>query len=158
MFDQFFESMTHLPLLARFAIALFLFLTVPWLCRKVRLPAVVGLLAAGVLFGPNGVHVVPKHSEVAHFFPDLGQLLLMFFAGLEIDLTQFHRVRNRSLLFGFASFALPLALGTVLGLTFGYSPLASVLIGSVFASHTLLGYPIIQRLGLVRNEAVTVTI
>ena len=53
---------------------------------------------------------------------------------------------------------MPLVMGFGLGLLFGYSPLSSLLIGSVFASHTLLGYPIVQRLGLVRNEAVTVTI
>ena len=152
------ESLAHLPLLARFAIVLIVFLEVPALCRRVRLPAVVGLLAAGVLLGPSGLHVAPRHGEVAHFFADIGKLLLMFFAGLEIDLTQFQRLRNRSLAFGMASFALPLAMGFGLGLVFGYVWLTALLIGSVFASHTLLGYPIVQRLGLVRNEAVTVTI
>jgi Kef-type K+ transport system membrane component KefB len=82
----------------------------------------------------------------------------MFFAGLEIDLTQFQRVRNRSLAFGLTSFTLPLVLGVAVGRLFGYDWLAALLIGSVFASHTLLGYPIVQKLGLVRNEAVTVTI
>lgn len=158
MVEQFLEALTHLPLLARFAIALIIFLTTPALCQRIRLPAVVGLLAAGIVFGPSGLHVVPKHSEVAHFFAEIGKLLLMFFAGLEIDLTQFQRVRNRSLTFGVASFGLPLVMGTGLGLLFGYGWLSSLLIGSMFASHTLLGYPIVQRLGLVRNEAVTVTI
>ena len=97
---QFLESMTELPILARFAIALVVILTLPPLCRRVHLPAVVGFLLAGVLFGPSGLHVAPKNAEVAHFFSELGKLLLMFFAGLEIDLTQFQRVRNRSLAFG----------------------------------------------------------
>src|SRR5262249_47179282 len=133
-------------------------LLTPALCQRIRLPAVVGLLVAGVVFGPSGLHIVPKHSEVANFFAEIGKLLLMFFAGLEIDITQFQRVRNKSLGFGVASFGLPIVLGTALGLLFGYNVLSSILIGSVFASHTLLGYPIVQRLGLVRNEAVTVTI
>src|SRR5262245_48184821 len=158
MVDQILEALAHLPPLARFAIALIIFLTTPALCQRVRLPAVVGLLAAGVVVGPSGLHVAPKHSEVANFFAEIGKLLLMFFAGLEIDLTQFQKVRNRSLGFGLASFGLPLVMGFGLGLVFRYSPLSSLLIGSVFASHTLLGYPIVQRLGLVRNEAVTVTI
>jgi Kef-type K+ transport system membrane component KefB len=158
MVDHFLESMTRLPPLARFAIALIIFLLTPALCQRIRLPAVVGLLAAGVIFGPSGLHIAPKHSEVAHFFAEIGKLLLMFFAGLEIDISQFQRVRNRSLLFGLASFGLPIVMGAILGLCFGYSWLSAVLIGSVFASHTLLGYPIVQRLGLVRNEAVTVTI
>jgi Kef-type K+ transport system membrane component KefB len=68
MFDGFLESLTHLPLLARFGIALMFFLTVPSLCQRVRLPGVVGLMAVGVLLGSSGLHVA-KHGEVAHFLP-----------------------------------------------------------------------------------------
>lgn len=158
MFDGFLESLTELPLMARFAIALAVILTLPPLCQRLRLPAVVGFLLAGVLFGPSGLHVAPKNSEVAHFFSEVGKLLLMFFAGLEIELTQFQRVRHRSLTYGIASFATPLVCGAAVGRIFGYGWLSAFLIGSVFASHTLLGYPIVQRMKLVRNEAVTVTI
>jgi Kef-type K+ transport system membrane component KefB len=119
---------------------------------------VVGLLLAGVVFGPHGLHVGPKSHEVAHFFADVSKLLLMFFAGLEIDLAQFRRTGHRSLVFGLATFALPLAAGALAGLGFGYGWLAALLIGSLLASHTLLGYPIVQRLGLSRDEAVTVTV
>jgi len=153
-----FDSMRHLPILARFAIALTLFLVLPPMCRRVRLPGIIGLILAGVVFGPCGMQVAPKRPEVAEFFSDIGKLLLMFFAGLEIDLTQFRQVQNRSLAYGAASFATPLVFGTALGLLFGYGLLSALLIGSVFASHTLLGYPIVQRMKLVRNEAVTVTI
>jgi len=152
------ELSVYLPPLARFAIALIVFLIVPKVCQRIRLPAVVGLLVAGVVLGPNGFHVAPKRADVVEFFADVGKLLLMFFAGLEIDLTQFQKVRMRSLAFGFASFAFPLVMGTAVGLAFGYGWLPALMIGSIFASHTLLGYPIVQKLGLVRNEAVTVTI
>ena len=158
MIDELLESAAHLPPLARFAIALIVFLLVPPLCERVRLPGVLGLLAAGVALGPSGLHVAPRNAEVARFFAEIGKLLLVFFAGLEIDLDQFQRVRNRSIGFGIASFAFPLVLGVALGKVFGYNWLSSLLIGSAFASHTLLGHPIVQRLGLVRKEAVTVTI
>lgn len=158
MFSGIFESMTHLPPLARFALALMIFLSVPALCRRIRLPAIVGLLAAGIAFGPHGLQIAPKHSEAAHIFADVGKLLLMFFAGLEIDLTQFQRVRHRALAFGMASFAIPLVMGTAVLPVFGYGWLPAVLIGAIFASHTLLCYPIVQRLGLIRNEAVTAAI
>jgi Kef-type K+ transport system membrane component KefB len=158
MSGGFLESLTHLPLLARFAVAMAVILIVPALCEKVRLPAVVGLLLAGVVFGPHGLNVGPKSHEVAHFFADVGKLLLMFFAGLEIDLVQFRRTGHRSLAFGLATFALPLASGILAGLGFGYGWLGALLIGSLLASHTLLGYPIVQRLGLSRDEAVTVTV
>jgi Kef-type K+ transport system membrane component KefB len=152
------ESLTQLPLMARFAVAMAIILVVPALCQKVRLPSVVGLLLAGVVFGPHGLHVGPKSHEVAHFFADVGKLLLMFFAGMEIDLAQFRRTGHRSLVFGLATFALPLAAGILAGLGFGHGPLAALLIGSLLASHTLLGYPIVQRLGLSRDEAVMVTV
>jgi Kef-type K+ transport system membrane component KefB len=158
MLDRWLAALTDLPLLARFAFALSVFLIVPALCRRIRLPAVVGLLAAGVLFGPHGLQVGPKQNEVVEYFAEVGKLLLMFFAGLEVDLDQFQRTRNRSIVFGIATFALPLLAGFVVGLAFGYGAIGALLIGSLLASHTLLGYPIVQRLGLVKNEAVTVTI
>jgi Kef-type K+ transport system membrane component KefB len=158
MFDHVPEMLTQLPTLARFAFAMSLILTVPALCRRLRLPAVVGLLVAGVAFGPDGLQVGPRHNEVAEYFAEIGKLLLMFFAGLEIDLKQFQRTRNRSLIFGAATFAIPLLTGFGVGMYFGYGWVGALVIGSLLASHTLLGYPIVQRLGLVQNEAVTVTI
>lgn len=117
-----------------------------------------GLLVAGVALGPSGLHVAPQHCQVAHFLADIGKLLLMFFAGLEIDIDQFLRIRNRSMTFGAATFAFPLMTGALVARYFGYPWLGAVLMGSLLASHTLLGFPIVQELGLVRNEAVTVAI
>jgi len=82
----------------------------------------------------------------------------MFFAGLEIDLSQFRRTGKRSLVFGALTFSLPFAAGIAVGLLAGYGVLAAVLIGSLISSHTLLGFPIVRRLGLVTDEAVAVTI
>jgi Kef-type K+ transport system membrane component KefB len=131
---------------------------VPPLCRRVRLPAVVGLMAAGVLVGPFGLQLAPRHGEVAHFFADIGKLLLMFFAGMEIDLAQFNRTRNRSIGFGLLTFVFPLVTGMLVGFGAGYPLVGALLIGSLLASHTLIAYPIVEKLGKLRNEAVTVTI
>lgn len=147
-----------LPPMARFAVTMLVLLTVPPLCRRVRLPSVVGLLAAGVLFGPYALKVAAKNAEVAEFSAQIGKLLLMFFAGLEIDLAQFNQTRNRSMGFGLLTFALPLTAGFLVGLAAKSSLIGALLIGSLLASHTLLGFPIVERLGKLRNEAVTVTI
>jgi Kef-type K+ transport system membrane component KefB len=152
------EPLVHLPLLVRFAIILAIFLLIPPLCRRVRVPAVVGLLLAGVALGPSGLHTLPNAAPVAEFFAEIGKLLLMFFAGLEIDLSQFRRTGGRSLVFGFLTFSIPLVVGAGVGLLAGYGWLAAVLIGSLLASHTLLGFPILQRMKLVTDEAVAVTI
>jgi Kef-type K+ transport system membrane component KefB len=158
MLTGFLESLTQLPTMTRFALALAVFLFVPKLCQRLGLPWMVGLLAAGVVFGPSVLAIAPKNPQVAAFFSEIGKLLLMFFAGLEIDITQFNRTRNRSMAFGVLTFALPLAAGICVGRMFGYGWLAALLIGSLLASHTLLSFPIVQRLGLTENEAVTVTV
>jgi Kef-type K+ transport system membrane component KefB len=148
----------HLPLLVRFALVLAIFLLVPPLCRRLRVPPGVGLLLAGVALGPSGLHTLPHAAPVAEFFAEVGKLLLMFFAGLEIDLSQFRRTGARSLVFGSLTFSVPLAVGAGVALLAGYGWLAAVLIGSLMASHTLLGFPIVQRMRLVTDEAVAVTI
>jgi Kef-type K+ transport system membrane component KefB len=152
------EMIEHLPLLVRFAIVMAIFLFIPPLCRRVRMPPGVGLLFAGVALGPSGLGTVPDAAPVAQFFAEIGKLLLMFFAGLEIDLSQFQRTGKRSLVFGALTFSVPFVAGITVGLLAGYGVLAAVLIGSLMASHTLLGFPIVRRLKLVTDEAVAVTI
>jgi Kef-type K+ transport system membrane component KefB len=158
MLEQFLESLTHLSLLSLIAIAFAVILFVPLLSARVGLPAAVGLLLAGVVFGPNGLHMTKEGMPVLTFLAEIGKLLIMFFAGLEIDLAQAKRTGGHSLLFGSLTCLLPLAAGTSVGLTFGYSWVSSLLIGSLLASHTLIGYPIVQRLGLIDKEVVAVTV
>jgi Kef-type K+ transport system membrane component KefB len=100
----------------------------------------------------------PQDGPVAGFLAQVGKLLLMFFAGLEIDLSQFRRTGSRSISFGLLTFSIPMAAGTAVGLQAGYGWLAGLLIGSLMASHTLLGFPIVQRMNLVTDEAVAVTV
>jgi Kef-type K+ transport system membrane component KefB len=147
-----------LPQLAKFALAMAILVGVPPLSRRMHLPAVVGLLLCGVLIGPHVLGVFPVHPSIAEFFANLGKLLLMFFAGLEIDLALFRRARTRSILFGLLTTSIPLGLGTAVGLWFGFSPVASVVLGSLLASHTLLALPLITELGEMRLEPVTVTV
>jgi Kef-type K+ transport system membrane component KefB len=147
-----------LPQLAKFALAMAIIVGVPPLSRRVRLPAVVGLLLSGVVIGPHVLGIFPVHPDVADFFADLGKLLLMFFAGLEIDLALFRQARTRSIMFGLITTSIPLALGTGVGLWFGYQPITAIVLGSLLASHTLLALPIITRLGETRLEPVTVTV
>jgi Kef-type K+ transport system membrane component KefB len=151
------EFFQHFPPLARVAIALFLILVVPMLCRRVSLPAVVGLLAVGIAGGPHGLKIVPQNPEVASFFAELGKLMLMMFAGLEIDRALFARIWKRSALFGLLTFLLPLLAGVAVGFLFGYYWVAALLIGSLLASHTLLGFPITQQLGISGGDAVSIT-
>ncbi|MEB3268862.1 MAG: cation:proton antiporter [Leptolyngbya sp.] len=141
-----------------FAILLLIILAVPPLFERLRLPGVLGLLLAGVLLGPNLLNLLTADEPVMAFLADLGLLYLMFVAGLEIDLAQLRKVRNRSLSFGAFTFLCPLVAGIAIGRIFHFDWNGSVLLGSLLASHSLMTYPILRRLGVVTNEAVTVTI
>ncbi len=143
----------ELPTLAKAAVAMAIIVGVPPLCRRVRLPTVVGLLLSGVVIGPYGLDIFFKNTPVADFFADLGKLMLMFFAGLEIDLALFRRARNKAMIFGTITTLVPLLLGTSVGLLFGYSFIPAIVLGSLLASHTLLGLPIVTRIGVSAARA-----
>ena len=146
-----------LPVLVKFAVGLGLIIIVPQICRRLHIPAVVGLLLSGVLFGPYGLEIIGKTRPIADFLGELGKILLMFMAGLEIDLDLFKRVQKRALTFGVITTSLPLILGTVVGLVFSYSVLPAIVIGSLLASHTLLAASTIARLGERKLEPITIT-
>jgi Kef-type K+ transport system membrane component KefB/nucleotide-binding universal stress UspA family protein len=145
------------PIVA-FTVLLAAILVVPPLFERLRLPGLVGLLLAGVLLGQNGLQLLDPKSDTISLLSDIGKIYLMFVAGLEIDLGQFRKTRNRSIGFGTLTFLVPFLTGIGLGRFFHFSWNASALIGSLLASHTLLAYPIVSRLGVVTSEAVTVTI
>src|SRR5262245_58000766 len=137
-----------LPLLAKFAIGMAILVIIPRLSRRIHIPVPVGLLLSGVLAGPYVLDIFGKVRPIADFFAELGKLLLMFFAGLEINLEQFRRARNRSIALGIATTLFPLVLGTIVGLSFGYTAIPAIVIGSLVAWHTFLGLNILGRLGL----------
>jgi Kef-type K+ transport system membrane component KefB len=115
-------------------------------------------LLAGVLIGPHGLQFYDEHHPVAAFFSELGKLLLMFSAGLEIDLAHFQKIRNKAYIFGILTTTLPLLLGTTVGLLFGYGMVPVLVIGSLLASHTLLGMQIVSRWGETRLEPIMITV
>jgi Kef-type K+ transport system membrane component KefB len=144
--------------LSGFVIVAVLAILMPRLMQRLKLPAVLGYILAGILAGPAVLGIVMRDGPVITWFANIGKLLFMFFVGFEIDLELFEKTRNRSSSFGFFTFIAPLLAGILLGRTYGYSWNAALLIGSIIASHTLLAYPIIQRLGVLGNQAVAVTV
>ena len=147
-----------LPPLAKFAIALAIIVGVPPLARRVGIPEMVGLLLFGVVLGPHVLGLFGEDRPIANFFAELGKLLLMFSAGLEVDVVLFRKAQTRSIVFGLVTTIVPLLLGTLLGLAFGYAIIPAIVVGSLLASHTLLGLPIVRRLGALRLEPIIVAI
>jgi Kef-type K+ transport system membrane component KefB/nucleotide-binding universal stress UspA family protein len=136
------------------ATATLVFLVVPLLFERFRVPGIIGLIVAGAAIGPHGAGLLARSNTIV-LLGTVGLLYLMLLVGLELDLNQFARHRGRSLGFGALSFLLPGGMGMGMAVVLGYSLPSALLIGSVFASHTLLAYPIASRLGIVRNGAVT---
>jgi len=147
-----------LPSLAKFAIVMAGIVYMPALARRVKVPELVGLLLFGVLLGPYVLDVAGADRPIAQFFADLGRLMLMFTAGLEIDIELFRKAQTRSVIFGVITTIVPQVLGTACGLAFGYSFIPAVVIGSLLASHTLLSLPIVTRLGAISLEPIVVAI
>ena len=141
-----------------FSLILFIILFAPILLNKVKIPQLIGLIIAGAIIGPNGLNIMLRDSSII-LFGTVGLLYIMFLAGLEIDMGDFKKNSKKSLVFGMYTFLIPMGLGTVTGYYFlNYSLLASVLLASMFASHTLISYPIVSKLGVAKNRAVNIAI
>jgi len=132
-------------------------LITPLLSERVRLPGIVGLILGGLLVGPHALGLLTTSHTIV-LLGTVGLVYLMFSAGLEIDLHQLGRVRNKAIVFGLLTFAIPQLAITALGRALGFGWASSVLLGSTFASHTLIAYPIISRLGIARNEAIATVV
>ncbi len=157
LLDYLRKAVAVLPTLASFAVCMMLIVSIPRLSRRVHLPEAVGLLVAGMLFGPHVLDIFSHEHPVLKFFAEVGALLLMFFAGLELDLTLFRQKIFRALSFGVITTSLPLLLGTLATLWLGYELLPAIVVGSLIASHTMLGSTIIARLGARNLEPMVVT-
>lgn len=144
--------------LSRLAIGLLLVLFLPRVVERFRFPAELGFILAGVVLGPGLTGVLQSNSPSIEIWSELGKLLFMFFAGFEIDLAEFNKVRNKAAVFGILTFLFPFLAGAVLGHVLGYGSAASVLIGSIIASHTLLARPNLARLRLQERESVLVAV
>ncbi|OYW20682.1 MAG: sodium:proton antiporter [Sphingobacteriales bacterium 12-47-4] len=139
------------------AIVLFIILLAPIVLRKLRIPSIIGLIIAGMAIGDHGFNIVAKGS--IDLFGKAGLLYIMFLAGLELDMAEFKKNKYKSLIFGVFTFAIPLGLGFLLCYHWlGFNFMASLLVSSMFATHTLVAYPLASRMGITKNEAVTITV
>ncbi|MBI5965986.1 MAG: cation:proton antiporter [Chloroflexi bacterium] len=139
-----------------FLLAMAIILITPLLSERLRLPGIIGIIIGGMLIGPHGFGLMQAGDRI-EFLATIGLVYLMFSAGLEVDINQFLRVRGRAAVFGIITFLLPQLMGMGLGYILGLDFLGMILLGSAFASHTLIAFPILTKFGVTRNEAVAVT-
>ncbi|MBP6272438.1 MAG: cation:proton antiporter, partial [Fluviicola sp.] len=145
-----------------FSILLFIILLSPIVLRKFKIPALIGLIISGVLIGPNGFEMISEANMKTGFvsmFSKIGLLYIMFMAGLELDMQEFKRYKNKSLVFGGLTFFIPLLLGyPICRFALGLDEIGSLLTASMFATHTLVAYPIVSKYGISKMEAVAIAV
>lgn len=141
-----------------FLLLLAIILFAPILLNKLKIPHLIGLIIAGAAFGPHGLNLLLRDSSIT-LFGMVGLLYIMFLAGLEIDIADFRKNSSKSFVFGMYTFLIPMVVGTLVGLyLLHYSIITSVLLASMFASHTLIAYPIVSKMGVIKNRAVNITV
>lgn len=141
-----------------FFIVLVIILLAPLLLNKIRVPHIIGMIVAGVIVGPYGFNVLAVDSSFA-IFGQVGLLYLMFLAGLEIDMYHLRLNLKRGMLFGILTLFIPLILGMVTSLWILHLDwLTATLLGAMYASHTLIAYPVAARFGVTRSPAVLISI
>lgn len=141
-----------------FALILLIILFAPLILNKFKIPHLIGLIIAGAVIGPHGLHLMPRDSSII-LFGTVGLLYIMFLAGLEIDMAGFRKNSRKSIVFGLLTFAIPMTMGILAGrYLLGFSMPTSVLLASMFSSHTLIAYPLLSKFGVVKNRAVTIAV
>ena len=152
---------TSLPLtnpVLKFLIILIIILIVPIILGKIKVPHILGLIIAGAVIGPNGFNLLLRDSGII-LSGTAGLLYIMFLAGLEIDMAEFKRNSSKSFIFGMYTFLIPMSIGILVGLyVLQFSMITSVLLASMFASHTLIAYPILSKFGVTKNRAVNLAV
>lgn len=141
-----------------FFLVLVIILFAPIVLGRLRIPHIIGMILAGVVVGGYGFNILERDSSF-ELFGKVGLYYIMFLAGLEMDMEDFKKNRAKALVFGLITFLVPMALGIWSSMDLlGYGFTTSVLLASMYASHTLIAYPIVSRYGLSRLRSVNITI
>ncbi len=133
-------------------------LTVPALLQRFKVPGIIGLILMGAFLGPHGVNLLEQGDGIK-LLSKIGLLYIMFWAGLEIDMASFIKNKHKSATFGLLTFGFPLVLGflcTYFLLDLNW--MGAMLLAGMFSTHTLISYPIVHRLRISKNEAVSIAV
>ena len=141
-----------------FFIVLAIILVTPLVFNKLKIPHIIGMILSGVVIGPYGFNILDRDLSFA-IFGQVGLLYLMFLAGLEIDMYHLKLNLRRGLMFGLLTLFVPLVLGVLTSVyIFRLDWLTSMLLGAMYASHTLISYPVAARFGITRSPAVLIAV
>lgn len=141
----------------QFTILVVAALAVELTLERVRLPGILGLLLLGAVLGPGVANVLAR-EPMPDFLGHVGLVYLIFMAGLEIDLGMARQRVRETVTLGSLAFGFTFAGTLGVGLALGYELPSALLLGAMISSHTMLAYPILERLDLLGRGAVVTTI
>lgn len=141
-----------------FFVVLFIILIAPIVMGKLRIPHIIGMVLAGIVIGPYGLNILERDSSF-ELFGRVGLLYIMFLAGIEMDMEGLKKDLGKVTVFGLLTCFVPFIL-TYLSCVWylGYPSLASLLLGCIMASNTLVAYPLVVRYGLQRSTVTTLSV
>ena len=141
-----------------FFLVLVIILFAPIILERLRIPHIIGMILAGVVIGEHGFNILARDSSF-ELFGKVGLYYIMFLAGLEMNMEDFKSIRVKATVLGLLAFIIPLGIGFWTNMNIlGYSVVTSVLLASMYASHTLIAYPIVIRYGINRQRAVSIAV
>ena len=141
-----------------FLLVLLIILFAPILLNRLRIPHIIGMILAGLVIGEHGFNILARDSSF-ELFGKVGLYYIMFLAGLEMNMADFKQNRGKAVMLGLLAFIIPIMIGLVVNMTFlKYSLITSVLLASMYASHTLVAYPIVIRYGVSRHRSVSIAV
>ena len=141
-----------------FLLVLLIILFAPILLTKLRIPHIIGMILAGLAIGEHGFNILVRDSSF-ELFGKVGVYYIMFLAGLEMNMADFKKNRGKAVALGLLAFIVPISIGMVTNvLLLKYSLITSILLASMYASHTLVAYPIVIRYGISRQRSVSIAV
>lgn len=141
-----------------FFLVLVIILFAPIVLERLRIPHIIGMILAGIVIGEHGFNILARDSSF-ELFGKVGLYYIMFLAGLEMNMGDFKETRNKALVLGLLAFIVPIGIGFVANVSYlKYGIITSVLLASMYASHTLVAYPIVTRFGVSRHRSVSIAV
>ena len=141
-----------------FLLVLLIILFAPILLNKLRIPHIIGMILAGLVIGEHGFNILVRDSSF-ELFGKVGLYYIMFLAGLEMNMDDFKKNRGKAVMLGLLAFVIPIGIGLVTNMMLlKYSLVTSILLASMYASHTLVAYPIVIRYGVSRHRSVSIAV
>jgi Kef-type K+ transport system membrane component KefB len=121
------------------------------LCERVRQPAVVGEVLAGLLLGPYLLGVVP-HSPIYEGIAEIGVIFLLFTVGLETKTSEILKVGAVASRVGLLGIALPFVLGFGLIASLGHPTLEALFIGTALVATSVgITARVLGDMGLIQE-------